>query len=399
MNDSLRSIDLHLHHEAGEVVSTQTLRDVACGMYPVYYTVQEESVLACTSAAELIIYIGDFQMNTEFSPPNFFEDEPIVDRLLPSIPSWIVERIPSVVGNTMRSTGLMTATHWYEGTDTIDKRVHKLRPFETVTPRSSEVEFEPTYSLTDPDEFIERSVDQFQTFINTIERAFPDHHHIARVGGMDSQLILLAPKVSENWHVFSAEPNFKLVEKFIQENDIQIQNLFRHDNKNEETRDDLRRKLICSDLRSDPRHLRWYPTLEEIVDRFDGKVIFWCGTEGDTIYSYHPEYQAGDREDFFALHKRRAANWQSVTHQVSKNYTGAGALSPYHSEEIWDRLYRHYDPNMISKGDDLRDEFGRRLADKPITWPTSNPGPAPYEYSISIDIYKEYFEYISSNLD
>lgn len=399
MSDSLRSIDLHLDHKSGTVVSTQKLRDVACGMYPVYYTVRNNSVLACTSAAELIIHLGDLQLNGEFSPPNFLQKEPLIDRLQPSIPSWVREWIPNVVGNTLRSTGLMTATHWYEGTDTIDKRVHKLRPFEEITPSSTDIKFEPTYSLSDPGEFVEQSARQLRAFINAVERRFPDHHHIARVGGMDSQLILLTPKISDNWHVFSADPNFKIVRKFIQENNIQIQNLFRHDNENEESREELYRKLICSDLQSDPRHLRWYPTLEQIVEKFNGNVIFWCGTEGDTIYSYHPEYQAADHETFFNLHKRRAANWQSITHQVTKNYTGAAAISPYHSEEIWNSLYRHYDPRMISKGDDLRDELGRRLADGPVTWPMKNPGPAPYSYSITMDSQQKYKQYIIDNLD
>lgn len=394
MKDSLRSIDLHLHYDPGEVVETRELVDVACGMYPCYYTVKDQRVLVSTSVTDLIFHLGDFQRNEEFDPPNFIQDEPIVDRLVPSIPNWLIECVPPQIGDLLRSSGMMTSTYWHKEPHTIDRRIKKLQPFDKVTLKGITNEFKPTYSLSDPQVFVKRSADYIQSFINRIEREWPGYHHVARVGGMDSQLILLAPKVSDNWHVFSADPNFDIVHNFIKQNNIDVQRLFHHDNENEESRKELIRKLICSDLQSDPRHLRWYPTLEEIVDEFNGKVIFWCGTEGDTIYSYNTDYQSGTRKKFFDLHQTRAANWQSTTHQVTKNYTGAAALSPYHSEEIWDELYRHYDPDMIKKGVDLRERIGQLLFDNNIIWPDRNPGPKPYQYDINMQPISEYIKYI-----
>ncbi|ATW89147.1 hypothetical protein halTADL_2407 [Halohasta litchfieldiae] len=399
MEASLRSLDLYLQYPAGAVVKTRELRDVGCGMYLTYYTVVNDEIWASTSASNLVFALGELEPNETFDPPNFFDEQPIMERLLPSLPPGVVEHTPAVVGQLLRSVGLLSEKYWDDSIETIDKRVTKLRPFERRTATSSSVDFSPTFRLSDPAEFVTRSATHITEFINTIEKQFPNHHHIARVGGMDSQLLLLAPKVTDNWHVFSAEPNYPIVKDFVEENDISVQNVFRHDNQNEETDADLKRKLICSDLRTDPRHLRWYPTLEQLVDRFDGKVIFWCGTEGDTIYSYHADYQAKEGTAYFDLHQSRAANWQSVTHQVTKNYTGAAALSPYHSEEIWSELYRHYDPNMIDKGTDLRYELGEELAGRSVTWPTSNPGPAPYTYDIVVDPRELYTEYIHGVLN
>lgn len=394
MEDSLRSIDLYLQYPAGAVIKTRELRDVGCGMYLTYYTIVDDEIWASTSASNLVFALGDLELNEAFDPPDFFAEQPLIERLIPSIPPRVVEHTPAVVGQLLRSVGLLSEKYWDDSIETIDQRVTKLRPFERRTPTSSSVDFNPTFQLTDSTEFVTKSATHIIEFINTIEKQFPDYHHIARVGGMDSQLLLLAPKISDNWHVFSAEPNYPIVKNFVEENKISVQNIFRHDNQNEETEADLKRKLICSDLRTDPRHLRWYPTLEQLVDRFNGKVIFWCGTEGDTIYSYHADYQAKERKAYFNLHQSRAANWQSVTHQVTKNYTGAAALSPYHSEDIWSDLYRHYDPSMINKGTDLRYNLGEELAGRSVKWPSSNPGPAPYTYNQKVNSKKLYLDYI-----
>ncbi len=395
MEESLRSIDLYLSYPAGKVVKTKQLRDVASGMYLCYYAVVDDEVWASTSVTELVFELGELYENESYDPPDFLSEQPFVERLLPSLPAGLIERTPEFVGQFLRSKGYLSQTYWDESIKTIDRRINKLRPFEQVTPTSSKITFEPTLSLSDPAEFVSQSAKYIMEFVHDIEKQYPDYDHIVRVGGMDSQLILLVPKLcDENWHAFSADPNYSYVEDFVESNNIPIEQLYRHNNKNEESKTELERKLICSDLRSDPRHLRWYPTLERIAEKYDGNVIFWDGTEGDTIYSYHAEYQSNDGVEYFNLHQSRAANWQSVTHQVTKNYTGAAALSPYHSEQIWNKLYRHYDPAMINKGTDLRNDLGKQLAGRPIEWPDKNPGPTPYSYDISFDPKEKYKEYI-----
>lgn len=399
MKKSLKSIELHLKYEPGEVVETKELIDVACGIYPCYYVIKKDSLIVSTSATELIFHIGDFNENKRFDPPNFLQEETMLDRVHHALPSRVTEFVPSKLASMLRSTDFMTSTHWYEESHTIDKRINKLNAFEKVSVDGIINQFNPTYSITDSNELIEKSANHIQSFINRVERQWPNHHHVARVGGMDSQLILLAEKSSENWSVFSAQPNTKIVTEFIEKNDIMVKNIFTHNNKNREEISETKRKLICSDLRSNPRHLRWYPKLKNIVERFDGNVIFWIGTEGDTIYSYHSDYHSVDKETYFDLHRNRAANWQGITHQVTKNFTGAAAISPYHSEKIWDELYRHYSPEIIAKGDELRYKLGERLAGKNIEWIERNPGPTPYKYETTLDADDVYRSYIKGVLN
>lgn len=395
---TISSLSLHLEYPEGAVLPVKKLQDVGCGIYPVYYVRQNDHVLVSTSVTELIFELGDFRRNNSFNPPEFLESTPIGDKLELFLPSRVRENVPSSFASWLRTVGFLSSTYWYENPQTVDQRIEILQPFEEVTSHGTEQTFDPTYSLSHPEKFVNRSVDYITDFVNDIERRFPDHEHIIRMGGKDSQLIALVPKISENWSVFSAEPNYQLVNQFIQENGISVNQLYHHDNQNEESRDEFCQKIICSDLRSDPRHLRWYPTLQKIVDEHDGDVIFWCGTEGDTIYSYHVDFSSVSKEEYFDLHFERAANWQAITHQVTKNYTGAPAISPYHSPSIWEDLYQHYDPRMISKGDDLRPQLGEQLYGGDVWWPDRNPSPNPYSYDWTSKVEPMYVEYIKRNI-
>jgi hypothetical protein len=399
--NALRSIDLHLDYPAGEVVAVDELVDVGAGMYPVYYTRRDGRVLASTSVAELIVDLGTFERDPAFDPPDFLgrsDDGSLLDRLEALLPDALRAPIPPTVAPKLRDLGLLGGEPaWYGTSNTADSRIAVLEPFERVTPDDRVREFEPTYSLDDRNEFVERSAREIRQFVNGIERQYPEHHHVVRVGGRDSQLITLVPKVTDRWHVFSAEPNHGIVDRFLAENGVEVGEFFHHDNANEESREEFRRKVICSDLRVDPRHLRWYPTLERIVDRFDGNCIFWIGTVGEQFNTYYPFYHDSGR--FFERHFTRAAKWQGVTHQVTKNYTGAAALSPYHSESIWENLYRVHDPGMMAGAPDLRPAIAAQWYDRDLWWAERNPAPEPYEYDFGEGYHREYFEYIRERLD
>lgn len=396
--DVTTSLEVHLKGAPGRVHTVEAIEDVGCGMYPIYYVERESEILVGTSVTDLIFELGCFQENEAFDPPKYLEEAAIGDGLQSLLPASLLELVPNSVASIMRDVGFLSSTHWNESSETADNRVKALQPFEYVTPNGSSREFEPTFSVSDPEEFVDRSAAYIQEFVNEVERQFPNHEHIIRMGGKDSQLIALVPKITDNWSVFSAEPNHPVVKRFLEKNNININELYYHDNQNEESFEEFRRKVICSDLRSDPRHLRWYPTLEEIVTSHDGDVIFWGGTEGDTIYSYHVDYGNASGEEYFDLHFSRAANWQSITHQATKNYTGVPMLSPYHSPAIWKELYRHYDPQMISEGDDLRPALGERLFDNDVWWPERNPGPSPYIYDWKVSLRSLYLEYIHETL-
>jgi len=393
--------ELYLRSPEMAVRTVDELRDVNAGMYPAYYMETDDRLRVSTSAAALIASSGAIEPNDSFRPPEWLAAErkhPIREwgetLLWPYTPLAIKRPY-----RALRDRVTDDVDHWYPSWETIDRRVHRLRPFETVRNGERTRSFEPTTSLTRT-RLIERSVAELTRFINGVERQFPTHHHVISMGGKDSQLISLVPKVSDRWHVFSAEPNAPLVEEFLDRNDIDVGRRFHHDNENEETPAQLRAKLRSNDLYSNPRHLRWLPKYDDIAERFDGKVIFWNGTEADALYSYHPDFDVSPTE-YFELHFSRASSWQGMTHAAVKNYTGAPLLSPYHSESIWENVYRHYDPSVISPGDDLRDDLGERLHGEPVWWPDESPTPDPYTYGAETptDLRSTYLDAIREQID
>ena len=55
---------------------------------------------------------------------------------------------------------------------------------------------------------INKAAKLISNYINDIEKAYPNHHHVILTGGMDSQLIWLAPKLDKaKWSCFTSEPN------------------------------------------------------------------------------------------------------------------------------------------------------------------------------------------------
>jgi hypothetical protein len=288
---------------------------------------------------------------------------------------------------------------WYESWETIDTRVSKLRAFELVTRDETAITFHPDYALHDRELFIRLTASYMKKFVNDIERAFPGHDHIIMTGGKDSQLIHLVPKLNpDRWHLFSAEPNYPLVREWITRNGLRINRLFRHDNENDESLEDLKWKIYCGDLYTNPRHVRYLPALRDITLGFNHRCIFWAGTSGGSINRYYGDYHAFPREHYFDRHMKKAAVWQGNCHQIVKNFTGCPLLSPYNAEEIWDEFYMHLDPAIITEGTDLRMQIGEKLAGRPIWWLEHNPTPTPYRYGYRIEVHKVYIAQIKKSL-
>jgi hypothetical protein len=288
---------------------------------------------------------------------------------------------------------------WYATWETADSRVRRLHAFEQVTGDSRAMTFHPDYSLRDAELFLTRSADLLKQFVRSVETAFPEHEHIIQMGGKDSQLLSLIPKLNqERWHIFSAEPNTSLVRQWLELNKIPYGRFFAHDNCNEENGQDLAEKVLCSDLVSDPKQSKWLPKMREIARAFDHKCIFWAGTAADAIYSYHTSFHARPDDGYFALHQTRVSSLQGNYHQTFKNFVGCPLLSPYHSADIWQDLYRHYSPRLISPSTDYRDRLGEMLWGRPLIWQDQNPGPAAYEYAQNIDTFALYLSALIEHL-
>jgi hypothetical protein len=293
-------------------------------------------------------------------------------------------------------------TPWYDTWETIDRRVTKLKAFEAVTLSGAARLLQPDYSIRDQQIIVDRSVQHIQAYINRVEAAFPGFDHVVLVGGKDSQLILLAPKLNpDRWHMFSAEPNYTLNVRWVERNGVRVNRVFSHDNRNEESLDDLVEKIICGDLYSDPSHIRWLPTMRKIADGLEHRCLFWGGTMSSPGHFYdgqHYGHVGADRDAFFRSHFHRTAAWQGNYHQAFKNFVGRPYLSPFHSFEIWQDLFRHIDPAAIPPTD-LRRPIGESLFGRPVWWIEENPAPGKYDYAWKVDGYRLYVEHLRRQCD
>lgn len=384
MRDKITTHELYLETEAGEVVETKEVEDVNAGMYPCYYRQFEDRLQVSNSVVALIKEIGNLDLNENFNPPNYLEEHPIPQLYR----KHVMSRFSHIRGTTrlLSILGKLEPDAWYESWETIDNRIKKLKAFETVYQNGeSEINFEPDFSLT-KEELISKTARNLKEYIHEMEERYPEHEHVILMGGKDSQLIGLVPKKNpENWSVFSSEPNYPLVKEFIEKNNLTINRLFHHDNENDKSLSFLKKKIKASDLYSDPTHMRWPDQLKKISEEFDGKCIFYSGTEADTFYTYFKDFHK-DGKDYFKNHFHRAASWQATHHQLAKNISGCPQISPYHSQQMWENVYRHYDPNIIEKGDDLRPRIAEELRDGSIWFPNRNPGPDGIDYQNLEDI-------------
>ncbi|MCS4223607.1 hypothetical protein [Salinibacter ruber] len=392
MKKEVTSLDLHLKHQSDKVVETRKLKDVACGIYRSYYINCGNHIKASTSVVDLIAETDEIDYNNNFSRPSFLEADTLqrkkpkgLSKISSYIPYIIRSGIPESIKRLARQWNILSSTSHKVNNEFVDNRVNKLKPFEKVTLNNRERNFSPTFKLDSKTVLIKKTVEYITEFIHSVESLYPEHEHVVLVGGKDSQLILLAPKKTDNWSVFSSYPNYPLVESFVQDNNIPVKQLHSHPNQCLDTENIFKEKILASDMSVDPRHMRWRGKLKEIANRYDKKCIFWAGQLADTIYTYHKYYQEGGRQDYFEKHFRKAANQMGADHASIKNQVGVPMLSPYHSGKIWKALYQHYDPSIINKDTDLRPEIGEQLAGREIKWPESNPSPDIYVQDFDID--------------
>lgn len=416
--DKITSFELYLKYPPQQVVETRCIEDVGCGMYPCYFLRKKDKLKVSTSVVSLILDSGKFKINSKFKPPDFMAEKiqkyagsNNFEKMLNVFFLAIVKRKPWILKIALKKylnfflPNISGINSWkwntyYATWKTIDRRINKLRPFEQVTLTRNNITFKPDFKVNSKNELINKSIYYLKKFVNKIEKDFPSYNHIVMTGGKDSQIILLIPKLNnDRWHIFSAEPNYQLVKQWIEVNRIKINNNFIHNNLNEESHEDFKGKILCGDLYSDPRHIRWMPTLKKIANKFDNKCIFWIGTAADAIYKYYSPFHAYGKRNFFKVHRIRVASWQGNYHQIFKNFVGSPLLSPYHSEEIWRELYQHLDPSIIRKNTDLRVEIGEKLFGSSIKWLDKNPGPGPYKYNYDFKLYDTYVHCINELID
>lgn len=254
-------------------------------------------------------------------------------------------------------------THFYRPTFmTVDAEIMRLR----TTRRRSSME------LTDPDEITELGVNLIQDYVTEMEIKYPGWVHVLSMGGKDSQNIILADR-KERWIVLSGEPNAPLNQKFIADNSIEIERFVAPSNDTDDSL--LNEEIMASDCGFDVAHFRWVKAVSDLVDEFDGKIIFWMGTSGDGCFAKNNNHRD---KDYYAVHDLHVGTAMGVLHQVFKNALNIPAISPFQSTQFLDDLFYRYDPYYVEKSGDVRKKMGEMLFGRPVKYPEENPTPAPW---------------------
>ena len=396
---------MHLQFPAGAIKETLRLEDSACGIYPCYYRVMPDRLKVATSAVALIAGAGTLELNPDFLPREYLLGDDGRQRFVhgtAALPNVVKDAAKRLLPAALLRR-LSRDRFWYETWETIDRQIFKLKPFERVTPQDATDTFQPDFALRDAADLVERVAVHLTRFVREIEERYPEHNHVMMIGGKDSQILALIPKRRpERWHIFSAAPNRALVWQWMKWNDVKAGRLFDHDNRNEETAEETERKIVCSDLYSDPRHMRWLPTLRRIAESFDSRCCFWSGSAADALHvgrSFHRRYRGKNARAFFNIHLTRVPCLVGNYHQVVKNYTGCPLLCPYQTTGIWRDVYSHHGAEVIPAGVDLRPRLGERLAGRSIRWADGNPGPEPYRYASRFQARATYLMHVHDRLN
>ena len=414
--NKLTSFDVYTKYPLGQVLETDTLDDVCSGMNPCYYMLDGDKLKVSSSVVSLILDSGRFELNPDFKPPKFFlhpwqrntmdfirKTINAVEKQLRGtsiLQSKAVKKIKSMVPSEAKTFLWNPHLSSHISCNSIDARIRKVKSFESVSKNKSSMLLNLDYTVTNLDEYLDKSAQLMRKTINDIEAAFPQKKHIILMGGKDSQLISLIPKLNNaNWYIFSAEPNYSLIKHWVAQNNIPVTKIFAHDGQNEENMTDFKRKVICSDLYTNPIHVRYLPTLEKLVHDFDGECIFWLGSMPRQASLYDSSHRKPDKpisnDQFFNTHLSDFTGWQGNIQQTYSNYLGCPFLSPYYLKDMWFELYAHLDPSIIASGQDYRPRLGEMLAGRKIIWPSQNPGPVPYQYwYFWFNSYRYYSNYI-----
>lgn len=241
--------------------------------------------------------------------------------------------------------------------------------------------------LEDLAESIERGVRNF-------EERFRDAHHFIMVGGKDSLNLLLLP-----WQcpvtAISADPNYPLVKKFIEENRLDMKVIRLEDSA---PRPDL--EMLHNFGRLDLEHVRWLTHLQQFVDSHPCPV-FWSGLVMDIVL----------KQDWRRIVRRHTGPFTRPVQSLARNKAGNSrllplgpgyrlrlaneistrcaltqgswastcqslfdchVLSPYHLPEVLPAM-SHWD--ILGVDRDWRPDLGAIWLGRPVIYPSSNPSP------------------------
>ncbi|HPF45559.1 MAG TPA: hypothetical protein PK690_01755, partial [Emcibacteraceae bacterium] len=137
------------------------------------------------------------------------------------------------------------------------------------------------FDITDIDDYCQLTAEALKKDIKIIEEKNPGKTNIIMCGGKDSMNLLLLP-----WQnpvvALSAEPNYPLVQEFVNKNKLNIDVMKLEDSKDEV---ELDYEVVEACCRADLAHWRWGADLRKIAETYQHEAIIWKGQLGDVYYT------------------------------------------------------------------------------------------------------------------
>ncbi|QDT08361.1 hypothetical protein [Planctomycetes bacterium K23_9] len=233
-----------------------------------------------------------------------------------------------------------------------------------------------------------------QLGVQSFEERFPDANHYIMVGGKDSLNLLLL-----DWQcpmtAVSAEPNYPLVKKFVEDNRLDVKVVRLED---PAPRPDP--EMLHNFGRLDMEHARWLTHLQQFVDAHD-RTVLWSGLVMDIVLkqdwrriikrptnALNRPIQSLARNNA-ATHKllpvglgyrtrlaqaisNRCSLLQGSNGSLLQSLFNCHALSPYHLPEVLPAMSRW---DILGIDRDWRPDLGQLWLGKPVIYPEANPGP------------------------
>jgi len=258
------------------------------------------------------------------------------------------------------------------------------------------------YSIQNINEYAEKLANALIVDTQDIEEKNKGYTNYVLCGGKDSLNLLLLPW-KEKVVALSAEPNYRFVKKFVEENTLNIEVRLLEDKYNSQELNDEVLECCC---RVDMVNWRWGAHLKEISQENNGKIIYWKGQMADLyttnkwkvyMHPVQPVRMFAQKvykklEPFIPYNVKRAIG-RKIQPIVIKSAWERGAvmqgchmafireiadclvLSAYHGPEVM-KVLKEVDLGAVAQRD-MRDLVGEILLKRPVIYPIVNPAPPP----------------------
>jgi hypothetical protein len=257
-----------------------------------------------------------------------------------------------------------------------------------------------TQAISDADAFTHAMSEAMRADITEVCNANPGSRHIVLCGGRDSLNILLhrwsAPVVA-----YSAEPNYPLVARFVDDNKLGIDVRRLED---PEPQGGLDREIAEASCLVRLENWKWTEHLRQIARAEAVPPVFWKGQVADAyLTDYWRSYTHRSNKTYKFLRKAYKIIERKVPNSLDPLFVGHAiadfektlwlrasvgqgahlglirsicnclALSAYHGPRTLDVMHRA-DLRALTRRD-IRVDLGRALLGRDVKYPTENPGP------------------------